>query len=106
MSEQRLGAGDAAAELAEIEKRQARVIDAVLVPRWYWWVVGLLVLPIGVAADSHQRTATAVVAVVMALVIAGISVCMISCAYPGARVHPPTLGGAGALLIVGFVLEV
>lgn len=103
MSEQRLEAGDAAAELAEIEKRQAGVIDAVLVPRWYWWVVGLLLLPIGLAADSHQRTATAVVAVLMALVIAGISVWMISGAYPGARVHPATLGGAGALYIVGFV---
>ena len=96
-------AGDAAAELAEIEKRQAGVIDAVLVPRWYWWVVGLLLLPIGLAADSHQRTATAVVTVVMELVIAGISVWMISGAYPGARVHPATLGGAGALYIVGFV---
>lgn len=103
MSEQRLEAGDAAAELAEIEKRQAGVIDAVLVPRWYWWVVGLLLLPIGLATDSHQRTATAVVAVLMALVIAGISVWMISGAYPGARVHPATLGGAGALYIVGFV---
>lgn len=103
MSEQRLEAGDAAAELAEIEKRQAGVIDAVLVPRWYWWVVGLLLLPIGLAADSHQRTATAVVAVLMALVIAGISVWMISGAYPGARVHPATLGGAGALYIVGFI---
>jgi uncharacterized membrane protein len=103
MSEQRLGAGDAAAELAEIEKRQAGVIDAVLVPRWYWWVVGLLLVPIGLAADSHQRTATAVVAVVMALIIAGVSVWMISGAYPGARVHPATLGGAGALYIVGFV---
>jgi uncharacterized membrane protein len=103
MSEQRLEAGDAAAELAEIETRQAGVIDAVLVPRWYWWVVGLLLLPIGLATDSHQRTATAVVAVLMALVIAGISVWMISGAYPGARVHPATLGGAGALYIVGFV---
>jgi hypothetical protein len=103
MSEQRLEAGDAAAELAEINRRQAGVIDAVLVPRWYWWVVGLLLLPIGLLVDAHQRTATAVVAVVVALVIAGISVWMISGAYPGARVHPATLGGAGALYIVGFI---
>lgn len=103
MSDERLEAGDAAAELAEIKRRQAGVIDAVLVPRWYWWVIGLLLVPIGLAADSHQRTTTAVVAVLMALVIAGISVWMISGAYPGARVHPATLGGAGALYIVGFV---
>ena len=103
MSEERLEAGDAARELAEIEKRQAGVIDAVLVPRWYWWAVGLLIVPIGVATDSHQRTATAVTAVVMALVIAGLSAWMISGAYPGARIHPATLGSAGALYIVGFV---
>lgn len=103
MSEQRLDTGDAANELAEINRRQAGVIDAVLVPGWYWWVVGLLLVPIGVAADSHQRTATAVVAVVVALVIAGLSVWMVSGAYPGARIHPATLGQAGSLYIVGFV---
>jgi uncharacterized membrane protein len=103
MSEERLESSDAARELAEIDKRQAGVIDAVLVPRWYWWVVGLLLVPIGVAVDSHQRTTTAAVAVVTALIIAGLSVWMVSGAYPGARIHPATLGNAGALYIVGFV---
>jgi hypothetical protein len=101
--EQRLGAGDAVRELAEIEKQRSVLIEAVLVPRWYWWAVGLLVVPIGLAVDSHQRTATAVVAVLMALVIAGLSVWMISGAYAGARVHATTLGAAGTLYIVGFV---
>jgi uncharacterized membrane protein len=103
MSEERLEAGDAAAELAEIDRRQAGVIDAVLVPRWYWWVVGLLLVPIGLAVDSHQTTATAIVAVLMALIIAGLSVWMISGAYPRARIHPATLGAPGTLFIVGFV---
>ena len=103
MSEQRLESGDAARELAEIEKRQARVIDAVLIPRWYWWVVGLLLVPIGLAADSHERAATAVVAVLIAVIIAGLSVWMVSGVYPGARIHPATLGAPGTLYIVGFV---
>jgi hypothetical protein len=103
MSEQRLEAGDAAAELEEIDRRQARVIDAVLVPRWYWWLVGLLLVPIGVAVDSHQRTATAVVAILMALIIAGLTVWMISGAFTRVRVHPATLGAPGSLFIVGFV---
>lgn len=103
MSEQRLDAGDAASELAEINRRQVGVIEAVLVPGWYWWVVGLLVVPIGVVVDSHQRTATAVVAVLVALVIAGLSVWMIGGAYPGARIHPATLGAAGTRYIVRFV---
>lgn len=106
MSQNRMEAGGAASELEAIKRSQAGVIEAVLVPRWYWWVVGILVIPLGVVADSHQRVATAVVAVVVALVIAVVSVAMITGAYRGARVHPATLGTAGALYIVGFVLLV
>ena len=60
-----------------MSKETFDALKAVLVPRWYWWVVGVLVVPIGVAADSHQRVATAVVAVVSALVIAAVSVAMV-----------------------------
>jgi hypothetical protein len=103
MNEKRLASSDAAGELEEIKRRQAGVIDAVLVPRWYWWVVGVHVVPLGAVADSHQRLATAVVAVAVALVIAGITVWMVSGTYPGARIHPTTLGSAGSLYIVGFI---
>jgi hypothetical protein len=41
--------------------------------------------------------------VVVALVIAALSVWMVTGAYPGARIHPTTLGQAGTLYIVGFV---
>src|ERR1700693_422212 len=103
MSDDRLETSEAASELAEINRRQAGVIQAVLVPRWYWWVVGLLLVPLGVVTDSHQRVATAVAAIVIALIIAALSVWMITGAFRGARVHPTTLGSAGALYIVGFV---
>jgi hypothetical protein len=103
MSENRLESSDAASELAEINRRQAGVIEAVLVPRWYWWVVGLLLVPLGVVTDSHQRVATAVVAIVIALFIAALSVWMITGAFRGVRIHPATLGSAGPLYIVAFV---
>jgi hypothetical protein len=103
MNEQRLGTNDAASELAEIERRQAGVIGAVLVPRWYWWAIGLLLVPLGIAADLHERRAAPIVAVVVALVIAALTVWMISGAYRGARIHPATLGAVGPLYIVGFV---
>ena len=106
MSQDRLEASGAAGELDAIKKSQAGAIEAVLVPRWYWWVVGILVVPIGLAADSHQRVATAMVAVAAALVIAAVSVAMITGAYRGARIHPATLGAAGSLYIVGFILLV
>jgi len=103
MNEQRIESSEAANELAEIQRRQAGVIDAVLVPRWYWWVVGLLLVPLGAVADSHQRLATAIVAVTVAVVIAAVSVWMITGAYRGARIHAATLGTAGSLYIVGFI---
>ena len=106
MSHNRLETSGAAGELEAIKRSQAGVIDAVLVPRWYWWVVGILLVPLGVAADSHQRVATAVIAVVVALIIAAVSVAMITGAYRGARIHPATLGTAGALYIAGFVFLV
>jgi drug/metabolite transporter (DMT)-like permease len=62
-----------------------------------------LIVALGVVADSHQRVATAVVAVVVALIIAAVTVAMITGAYRGARIHPVTLGTAGALYIVGFI---
>lgn len=103
MSENRLETGDAARELAEIERRQTGVIDAVLVPRWYWWAVGLLLVPLGIAADLHERRVAPIVAVVVALVIAALTVWMITGAYRGARIHPATFGSRGPLYIVGFV---
>ena len=65
--------------------------------------VGLLLVPLGAVTDSHQRVATAVVALVVALIIAALSLWMITGAFPGARVHPATLGSGGPLYIVGFV---
>jgi hypothetical protein len=103
MSEQRLEAYEAAKELAEIERRRAGVIDATLVPRWYWWAVGLLVIPLGAAADLHERRAAPLVAIVIALVIAALTVWMITGRYRGARIRPATLGSRGPLYIVGYV---
>jgi hypothetical protein len=103
MSEYRLERNDAVSELAEINRRQAGVIQAVLVPRWYWWVVGLLLVLLGVVTDSHQRLATALTAVAVALIIAALSVWMISGVYRGVRIHSATLGSWGAVYIVGFV---
>ena len=103
MSQNNMESSGAAGELEAIKRSQAGVIDAVLVPRWYWWVIGVLLVPLGVAADSHQRVVTAVITVVVALIIAGVTVAMITGAYRGARIHPATLGTAGALYIVGFI---
>ena len=91
---------EAASALAEIGRRQANVIDAVLVPVWYWWVVAAAMVGIGAAADNKQPAGI----VVAALVIAGLTIAMILGAYQRVRVRDADLlGGPGALLIVGAV---
>jgi hypothetical protein len=51
---------EAAAALAEIQRRQERVIKAVLVPVWYWWVFAAAIVAIGAARDSGNLVVQAV----------------------------------------------
>ncbi len=70
-----LGSGsaeaDAAAELAEIQRRQERVIESAVVPVWSWWVIALALVAIGAARDSHHTVVLAISIPLAAVVIAG-----------------------------------
>jgi hypothetical protein len=95
---------EAASALAEIRQRQGRVIDAVLVPAWYWWVVAAGMVAIGAAVDTRDATVLAVVIPVAVAVIAALTAGMIFGAYRSAQVRSSELlGGRGAVAIVGFV---
>jgi DMSO/TMAO reductase YedYZ heme-binding membrane subunit len=95
---------EAASALAEIRLRQERVIDAVLVPTWYWWAVAAGAVAIGAAADSHARTVLAVTLPVAIVEIATLTVVMIFGTSRQARVRGnELLGGRGAIAIVAFV---
>lgn len=61
---------EAAAALAEIQRRQDRVIKAVLVPVWYWWALAAPVVAIGVARDSGNPVVQAITIPLAALVMA------------------------------------
>jgi hypothetical protein len=68
---------EAAAELAEIQRRQEQVIKAALVPVWYWWAMAAAIIAIGVARDSGNLVVRAIVIPLAALVIAGLIVATI-----------------------------
>ncbi len=93
------GAG-AAAELAEIQRRQQQVIKAALVPVWYWWVMGAAIVAIGAARDSHDRVVLATVIPLAALVIA----VQIIATIPGVRrrvkVHGAVIPAAQAAVAI------
>ena len=65
---------EAAAELAEIQRRQERVIKTALIPFWYWWTLAAPIVAIGAARDSRnlvvQATVIPLAVLVMVVVIA------------------------------------
>jgi hypothetical protein len=61
---------EAAAELAEIQRRQEQVIKTALVPAWYWWALAAPVIAYGAARDSRNLVVQAVVIPLAVLVMA------------------------------------
>lgn len=93
---------EASAGLAAIRATQEALIRRVAVPPWYWAVVALLTVLLGVVVDLGQAVAVAVAAVLFAVVVAGATGWVI---LGGGRVQVgrDLLGEAGAIRIVGFV---
>ena len=95
---------EAISALAEIRLRQEKVIEAVLVPAWYWWAVAAGVAATGAAVDTRDAVVLAVVIPLAAVLIAALTGGMIFGAYRHAQVRSSELpGGRGALAIAGFV---
>jgi hypothetical protein len=103
------GAGHAAAaaELAQIQRRQARVIKAVLVPVWYWWVIAAGIVAIGAARDSGDLVVQAITIPLAALVMVGLTGVMIPAVRRRVQVNSTTQPGArGAAAICGLIVLV
>jgi len=95
---------EAASVLAGIRQQQEQVINAVLVPAWYWWAVAAGMVAIGAATDTHRAVVLAVIIPIVAVIIAALTFGMIFGTYRRAQVRSSEmLGDRGALIIVGFV---
>lgn len=95
-----LGPEAAARQLAEIEARQRAAIRRVLVPGWYWWLVGVGMVALGLAVDTQPAPVIAVAAVGFALAVAAVSAFAIAGGLTGARARGELLGPEGAAAIV------
>jgi len=97
----------AAAELAEIQRRQQQVIKAALVPVWFWWVMAAAIVAIGAARDSHDRVVLAITIPLAALTIAVLIIATIPGVRRRVRVHNAVIPAAqAALAIPGLILLV
>jgi hypothetical protein len=91
--------------LAEIQARQQQVIDTVLVPVWYWWMVAALMVALGVIVDWGHPIAIVIAALLFGVIVAGATVWMIG-GRGRAQVSGELLGGSGAVRIVVVVWAV
>jgi hypothetical protein len=87
---------EAAAELAQIQRRQEQVIKAALVPAWYWWAVAAAIAAIGAARDSGNLVAQAVMIPLAALAMAVLTGATIPEIRRRVKVHIPGHGLTGA----------
>jgi hypothetical protein len=98
---------DAAAELAEIQRRQQHVIKAALVPVWYWWLMAADGVAIGAARDSHDRLVLAITIPLAALVFAAQIIATIPGVRRRVRIHGAVIPAAqAAVAIPGLILLV
>ncbi len=97
---------EAAAELAEIRRRQEQVINAVLVPLWYWWVIAAGIVAIGAARDSGDLVVQAITIPLAALVMAVLTGAMIPELRRRVKVHTPQTSGRAAAAIIGMIVLV
>ena len=100
-------AAEAAAELAEIQRRQQQVVKTALVPVWYWWLWAPPLVAIGAARDSHDRVVLAITIPLAVLIIAGLIIATIPGVRRRVRVHNAVIPGAqSAVAITGLILLV
>ena len=104
---------EAAAELAEIQRRREQVIKAVLVPVWYWWVIAAAIVAIGVARDRGDLAVQATVIPLAALVMAVLTGVMIPELRRRVKVYTPPAGARApqtsarvAAAIIGMIVLV
>ena len=98
---------DAAAELAEIQRRQEQVIKAALVPAWYWWPIAAAIVAIGAARDNGDLIVQAVVIPLAVLVMAVLTGAMIPEVRRRVKVYSaPQTDSRVAVAIIGMIVLV
>ena len=97
---------EAAAALAEIQRRQEQVIKAVLVPVWYWWVIAAGIVAIGAARDSGDLVVQAITIPLAVLVMVVLTGAMIPEVRRRVQVHNTQTRGPAAAAIFGMIVLV
>jgi hypothetical protein len=102
MSEQ-MSPGEAAQALDEIQRRQQQVIDLAIIPAWYWWAVGGLMVVLAAGVDIRTPAALGITVPVFVVGLLAATAWVIGRAFRHAQLRNDLLDGRGVLAIIGFV---
>ena len=94
---------EAAQALADIRLRQQQVIDLAMIPVWYWWAVGALMVVLAAGADSRAPWAVGLAVTVFVLGILAATGWVVGRAFRHAQLRNGLLDGRAVLAILGFV---
>jgi hypothetical protein len=94
---------EAGEALAEIQLRQRQVIDLAIVPSWYWWAVGALMVVLAVGVDNRTSTAIGVTVPVFVIGLLSATGVVVRGQFRDAQLRKGLLDGKGVIAILGFV---
>ncbi|MGA8679732.1 MAG: hypothetical protein ABSB54_07935 [Acidimicrobiales bacterium] len=100
--EKRIDVDETAKSLADVRGRQVELVDAVLVPDWYWWFLAVLSLLLGAAVDTRHPGVVAAAAACYGVIVAGVTVWMIL-GRGRAQLSRQLIGARESAMIMCFV---
>jgi hypothetical protein len=89
--------------LAEIQNRQRQVIDLAMVPNWYWWAVGALMVVLAIGVDIRSHAAIGVTVPVFVIGLLSATGVVVRGQISDAQLRRGLLDGRGVIAILGFV---
>src|SRR5690349_17427862 len=89
--------------LAEIQRRHGQVVDLLKIPGWFWPLLAVLMVALGLAVDSHNGVAIGVVVPVFAIGVSAASVNVALRSRRGVQPRRDLVDPIGVLAILGFV---
>jgi hypothetical protein len=97
---------EAAQALTEIGQRREQVIDVAVVPSWYWWAIGVLMVVLAASVESRQPVAIAVGATVFGVGLIWSTLRLILRSVALVKPRNDLLWPQGVLAILGFVAAI
>jgi hypothetical protein len=94
---------EAAQALADIQLRQQQVIDLAMIPAWYWWAVGALMVVLAIGVDSHSPVAIGLTVPVFVIGMLAATGWVVGRAFRHAQLRNGLLDGRAVVAILGFV---